>query len=105
MDDEVEWKLNYKSRTQLLFIRHCMPELSTRYPSYIQYLLMPLKIKNPTALKTEDEQISSHRTFLTTVCDSHVYCNSSHIFFLSPSKQDAQYPNITSDNTAYVMKS
>ena len=66
---------------------------------------MPLKIKNPIALKTEDERIRSHRTFLTTVCDNHVYCNSSHTFLLSPSKQDAQYPSITSDNAAHVMKS
>ena len=66
---------------------------------------MPLKSKNPIALKTEDERIRSHRTLLTTVCDNHVYCNSSQTFFLSPSKQNAQYPNITSDNAAHVMKS
>jgi len=61
---------------------------------------MPLKIKNPISLKTEDEQIRPHRTFLTTVSDNHFYCSSSHTFFLSPSKQDAQYPTITSDNAA-----
>lgn len=61
---------------------------------------MPLKIKNPIALKTEDERIRSHRTSLTTVCDNHVYCNSCHTFFLSPSKPNAQYPIITFDNAA-----
>jgi len=61
---------------------------------------MPLKIKNPVSLKTEDEQVRSHRTFPTTVSDNPVYCSSSHTFFLSPSKQDAQYPTITSDDAA-----
>jgi hypothetical protein len=65
---------------------------------------MQLKIKNLTALKTEYEQIRSHRTFLTTVCDNQVYCNSSHAFLLSPSKHDAQDPTVTSVNAKHVMK-
>jgi hypothetical protein len=105
MDCEMEGKLWLQNQNQIsnymtlhAWVEHQLSQ------SYIQYLLMQLKIKNPIAVKTEDERIRSNRTFLTTVCDHQVYCNSSHTFLLSASKHDAQDPSITSANAAHVMK-